>query len=412
MGRKRVVRRVVHRRGKGRGISLPSRRLTQSEKKKSTAVKKSGPSKKPERPLVKVRKLTEAEIATRALGTTPITQSGIPTVHPAVWERYKHKYPSEPRWVPDDTDVEIAWDPVKKMIVFKNVKTGVTVPFGIPDEEILRSEDPARAYAEKLANSERERAEGGRFLDVRVVKGKEGYKFEYLRLPQQQFLEDVRAGKVKERGLKLSEMQVRGLPPESGYLQAVLGPELPHPKEHYRVGLVVKITGDYDKDLEDAHNTWAVITKVIDPWHYEVVQENTGKKFIIRDTDVKAWIGDLEHDYIGIGKERHEKEVVPLIRKALRGKIPVAEHLTLPIPGGPLGAARRLAEDPKMFEIEKRKAIEALKEIKANRKRYEKEDYERLLKEAEEWVKAFEQVEKELKLYGRDWVVARGRASD
>jgi len=401
MGRRRVVRRTVRRRGKGRGISLPSRRLTQAEKKKS------------EKPAVKPRKLTEAEVASRALGTTPITQSGIPSVHPAVWERYRHRYPSEPQWMPDDSDTEILWDPAKKTIVLKNVKTGTVVPFATPSEEIIRSGDPARAYAEKWAESERERAASGRFLDVRVVRGKEGYRFEYLRLPQQQFLEDVRAGKVKEGGLKLSEMQVRGLPPESGYLQAVLGPELPPPKEHYRAGLVVKITGDYDKELRDYHNTWAVITRVIDPWHYEVVQENTGKKLIIRDTDVKAWIGDLEHDYIGIGKERHEKEVVPLIKKALRDKIPVAEeHRTLPIPGGPLGAARRLAENPRLFEDEKRKCIETLKSIKANRRRYEKKDYERLLREAEEWVRAFEQVERELKLYGRGWVVARGRMSD
>jgi len=152
-------------------------------------------------------------------------------------------------------------------------------------------------------------------------------------LQQHRFLRDVQEGKVKdERGLKLSVAEVKGQPPESGYLQTVMGTlgfskkGPPKPEEYYRPGLVVKITGDYDPALREEHNTWAVITEVIDPWHYKVIQEETGKELIIRDTDVKAWVGDYEHDYIGIGEERHEKEVKPLIEKALKGKIPVANN--------------------------------------------------------------------------------------
>jgi hypothetical protein len=113
--------------------------------------------------------------------------------------------------------------------------------------------------------------------------------------------------------MRLSLRQTQGKPPEGGFLQKVLGGTEDYYKAAeegrlgYRRGIVVKICGDYDPHLKKHHNTWAVITKILDPWHYEVVQEYSGEKLVVRDTDIKAIVGDIIHDYIGIGDERHRR---------------------------------------------------------------------------------------------------------
>jgi hypothetical protein len=138
------------------------------------------------------------------------------------------------------------------------------------------------------------------------------------------FDEHVEKGLIKdEKGRMLSPTEIRGLPPGGAFLNVSdrillaragkAGKNIP-----YYPGLVVKICGDYRPDLADDHNTWAVITKVLDPYRYEAVSERTGEKIILRDYDIKAIIGDYEHDYIGIGKDRHKREVKPLIEDVLR----------------------------------------------------------------------------------------------
>lgn len=132
-------------------------------------------------------------------------------------------------------------------------------------------------------------------------------------------------GEIKtENGLKMSEHQFYGLPPK--YYDYYANGDPPYRKgfedeiaKDYHAGLVLKISGDYDPELFDDHNTWGVITKLIDRYHYEVRQEahsnppQIGKTLLIRDTDVKWWIGDEKYDYVGIGAERHKREVLPLI---------------------------------------------------------------------------------------------------
>ncbi|MEM2004130.1 MAG: hypothetical protein QXW60_07990 [Nitrososphaerota archaeon] len=47
------------------------------------------------------------------------------------------------------------------------------------------------------------------------------------------------------------------------------------------------------------------------------------KRLVIRDCDVKCIVGDMLNDYVGIGAERHKREIVPLIERALAGKVPI-----------------------------------------------------------------------------------------
>jgi len=154
--------------------------------------------------------------------------------------------------------------------------------------------------------------------------GEEVYFYDELVPAQMLFMRHVEQGLIKDKkGRILSPTEVQGLPPEGGFLnrmdQMLLGTSKDWRENiPYYPGLVVKICGDYRQDLREDHNTWAVITKILDPYRYEVMQEGSGKKLILRDTDVKGIIGDYEHDFIGIGKERHEQEVKPLIEKALR----------------------------------------------------------------------------------------------
>ncbi len=191
----------------------------------------------------------------------------------------------------------------------------------------------SRNFLKKYAEWEAEKTndlylEYGRFSDARATKRKDGYGISELLSPLNLFVKDVEEGKIKDKnGLKLSISQVQGLRPEGGYLNAVLGMTFGAEQRDdakatgYYSGLVVKISGDDDPDLSDDHNTWAVIRRVIDDYHYEVIPDggDANDSFVIRDEDVKGLVGDLQTDLIGIGEERHKEEVVPIIEKALSG---------------------------------------------------------------------------------------------
>jgi len=324
----------------------------------------------------------EAEAFSKALGTLPAGGRG--EISEYYWEKYKSRYPDYKEFKPKYV---YAWDSSKEMLKVVNDETGEVLYYismeSVPKEiRHLRGDELAKAYAKHELEEESKR--GGDWTELRLVKGKHGWGISEILSPKQQFLRDVEAGKIKENGLKLSVRQVMNLPPASGYLQLITKPllgtgKIPKKEQYYRRGLVVKITGDFDPDLRDDHNTWAVITEVIDPWHYRVVQEQTGKEMIIRDTDVKAWIGDLENDYIGLGEERHKKEVVPLIKQALRGKIPAVvpdEYMEL----NPVRSA--YARGLTLDEAIKR-ARQELERLRKNRHRYDREVYGWLKERAE-----------------------------
>jgi hypothetical protein len=255
-----------------------------------------------------------------------------------------------------------------------------------------------------------------RFVEaIKVEQEGEGYVLYHFKTPVEAFEEDVLKGKVFDprTGLKLSLRQAQGRPPEGGFLQDFIGGSedyykaLEEGKLGYRVGTVVKIYGYYDPDLAKHHNTWAVIVKIIDPWHYEVVQERTGKKIIVRDTDVKAIIADAFHDYAGIGEERHRKEVIPIIRKALEGKIPILEGQYPKWPRPPIYQAFVVAlskygkKDPRR-SVEKalREAEKKLRWVERNRRRFDPEDYRRERGYALLWIRLFQLVLKRLEAIG------------
>ena len=329
----------------------------------------------------------EAESFAKALGTKPTGKGEVADYY---WQKYKSRYPGykevRPKYV-------YAWDKDRGMLKVVNDRTGEVLYYisreAIPEKlRHLRGDKLAKAYTEY--ELKREKEFGGDFSDLKLIRGKRGWGISEILSPKQQFLRDVREGRIVENGLKLSERQVMNMPPASGYLQLVMGGKMPEKREYYRRGLVVKITGDYDPDLKDDHNTWAVITEVIDPWHYRVIQEGSNKEMIIRDTDVKAWIGDLEHDYIGLGKERHRREVVPLIKKALSGKVPVAK----PAEYMKLNPVRTAWADGLTLKEAIKRARAKIKELEKNRDRYEDEDYEWLRKEYEDDLRVLEQAAK------------------
>jgi hypothetical protein len=145
--------------------------------------------------------------------------------------------------------------------------------------------------------------------------------------------------------------------------------------------------------LRKHHNTYGIITRIIDAYHYEVVKEYTGRKLIIRDTDVKAIIGDLTHDFIGIGEDRHRREIIPIIRKALSGKIPVAETGYTRWPRPPIRQALVDAwvSHEKMglkraVMLSLKSAESWLKTVERRKMLYEPEDYRREYGKAVLWV--------------------------
>ena len=243
-----------------------------------------------------------------------------------------------------------------------------------------------------------------------VEEDGDGYVVVRMQTPTEAFEDDVLQGKILDpaTGLKLSLRQAKGRPPESGLLQEVTrffvgeaddykrGKELG--RLGYARGVVVKICGDYDPSLREHHNTWAVITRVIDAYHYLTTSEWTAEQLIIRDTDVKGIIGTLWHDFVGIGPERHRREVVPIIEKALRGKIPVPKVYYTWWPRPPLRQALVVAyvdygfDKPLKYLIRKALAEsrKRLEEVKKKREMYEPKDFRLMHGKALLWIRLYE----------------------
>jgi hypothetical protein len=256
----------------------------------------------------------------------------------------------------------------------------------------------------------------------RVEKVGDGYVVHRLLSPYDQFEEDVLEGRVIDprTGLQLSLRQARGQPPEDGFLQKVIGGTVDYYQAveegrlGYRRGTVVKICGDHNPAVAEYHNYLAVITEVIDPWHYEAVLAWTGKRLILRDTDVKGIIGDFSHDYIGIGKERHAREIIPMIRKALKGKIPLPDVRDFKWPRPPVRQAFATAviesgrysnkygltiypNNPReAVEKALKKAEKELKLIEKRKRLYTLEDYRIEHGKAVLWVKLYRLVLKKI----------------
>lgn len=359
------------------------------------------------------RKAREEAIVSKAIGVTPFykgpkTKLGI---RQDLWKRYQSKYPKM-RNVP--SDYECVWDRNRGTLTIKNAKTG-ELAYYISNqssdvkpyyEKGLRGEALAKAYAEHRAEElNKNYAQYGRFISSKAEKGKFGWRTSNLKTRQQLFLDDIEAGKIKVNSLKMSMHQAKALPPDSGYLRGVSkligfagkeGKDVTA-KDYYHRGLVVKITSDYDPDLSDDHNTWAVITKMKSPYHYEVQQEGSLKKKVIRDTDVKGWIGDLVTDYRGLGKERHKKEVIPIIKKALRGKIPVSEpspkHIWKPDKFYPHRVVS-MDKNPKL-SVHLNRAKRGVRETEKNRKHYTPKDYKRVLTQQKQFLQSLSNIQKQ-----------------
>lgn len=254
------------------------------------------------------------------MGEHDTSNWGLPLELEQVIEGSEHQMFQNPDNVYDRSspDTKTAWTKLRR-----HITAGTT---SVPE----LSRKFLRLYAEDQA---KERIVGyvkyGRFSDAKGVRRKDGYGISELLSPLNQFIQDVQEGKILDRnGLKVSVSQVQGITPEGGFLNAVLGQAFGMAQRRnaevtgYYSGLVVKISGDDDPELSDSHNTWAVIKKVIDDYHYEVIPENGSSKdsFIIRDEDVKGLVGDKDTDLIGIGEQRHKDEVIPLIDEAMRGE--------------------------------------------------------------------------------------------
>jgi hypothetical protein len=338
------------------------------------------------------------------------------------WKLFaEHNYQS--RWVSEDSyRIEEKPDRAYILHVYENGLRAYVMDRKIASKTKL----PVERVAQILTCGSREERE--RLLQAyvngvkkefdRVERVGDEFKIHHLVTPLEAFKNDVLEGKIFDprTGRRLSLRQAQGKPPEGGFLQKVLGGTDDYYKAAeegrlgYRRGVVVKICGDCDPRLKDHHNTYAVITKILDPWHYEVVQEYTGERLVVRDTDIKAIIGDIAHDFVGIGDERHRREVIPIIRKALEGKIPIPEtnesDCWWPRPPVRHALVVALTEHGKFvitshgFEMKypnHRKAVEKnlkkaerwLKTVEKRRMLYEPEDYRREHGKAVLWVKLY-----------------------
>jgi hypothetical protein len=363
------------------------------------------------------------------------------------WKLFaEHNYQS--RWVCEDSyRIEEKPDRAYILHVYENGLRAYVM-----DREIAsKTKLPVERVTQILTCGSRE--ERGRLLQAyvngvkkefdRVERVGDEFKIHHLITPLEAFKNDVLEGKIFDprTGRRLSLRQAQGKPPEGGFLQKVLGGTEDYYKAAeegrlgYRRGVVVKICGDCDPRLKDHHNTYAVITKILDPWHYEVVQEYSGEKFIVRDTDIKAIIGDIAHDFVGIGDERHRREVIPIIRKALEGKIPIPEtnesDCWWPRPPVRQALVVALTEHGKFvltshgFEMKypnQRKAVGKnlkkaerwLKTVEKRKMLYEPEDYRREHGKAVLWVKLYRLVLSKLERLekGEQVILLRKRSWD
>jgi hypothetical protein len=338
------------------------------------------------------------------------------------WKLFaEHNYQS--RWVSEDSyRIEEKPDRAYILHVYENGLRAYVM-----DREIAsKTKLPVERVIQILTRGSREERE--RLLQAyvngvknefdRVERVGDEFKIHHLITPLEAFKNDVLEGKIFDprTGRRLSLRQAQGKPPEGGFLQKVLGGTDDYYKAAeegrlgYRRGVVVKICGDCDPRLKDHHNTYAVITKILDPWHYEVVQEYTGERLVVRDTDIKAIVGDITHDFVGIGDERHRREVITIIRKALEGKIPIPQtsesDYWWPRPPVRQALVVALTEHGKFvltsrgFEMKypnQRKAVEKnlkkaerwLKTVEKRKMLYEPEDYRREHGKAVLWVKLY-----------------------
>jgi hypothetical protein len=363
------------------------------------------------------------------------------------WKLFaEHNYQS--RWVSEDSyRIEEKPDRAYILHVYENGLRAYVM-----DREIAsKTKLPVERVTQILTCGSRE--ERGRLLQAyvngvkkefdRVERVGDEFKIHHLITPLEAFKNDVLEGKIFDprTGRRLSLRQAQGKPPEGGFLQKVLGGTEDYYKAAeegrlgYRRGVVVKICGDCDPRLKDHHNTYAVITKILDPWHYEVVQEYTGERLVVRDTDIKAIIGDIAHDFVGIGDERHRREVIPIIRKALEGKIPIPEtnesDCWWPRPPVRQALVVALTEHGKFvltshgFEMKypnQRKAVGKnlkkaerwLKTVEKRKMLYEPEDYRREHGKAVLWVKLYRLVLSKLERLekGEQVILLRKRSWD
>jgi hypothetical protein len=113
--------------------------------------------------------------------------------------------------------------------------------------------------------------------------------------------------------MRLSLRQTQGKPPEGGFLQKVLGGTEDYYKAAeegrlgYRRGIVVKICGDYDPHLKKTSQYMGSHNQNIRPMALRGSSRVFSEKLVVRDSDIKAIVGDIIHDYIGIGDERHRR---------------------------------------------------------------------------------------------------------
>jgi hypothetical protein len=363
------------------------------------------------------------------------------------WKLFaEHNYQS--RWVSEDSyRIEEKPDRAYILHVYENGLRAYVMDGEIASKTKL----PVERVIQILTRGSREEKE--RLLQAyvngvkkefdRVERVGDEFKIHHLITPLEAFKNDVLEGKIFDprTGRRLSLRQAQGKPPEGGFLQKVLGgtedyyEAAEEGRLGYRRGVVVKICGDCDPRLKDHHNTYAVITKMLDPWHYEVVQEYTGERLVVRDTDIKAVVGDTIHDYIGIGDERHRSEVIPIIRKALEGKIPIPEtsesYYWWPRPPIRQALVVALTDHGKFvltsrgFEMkypDQRKAVEKnlkkaerwLKTVEKRKMLYEPEDYRREHGKAVLWVKLYRLVLRKLERLekGEQVILLRKRSWD
>jgi len=110
------------------------------------------------------QRITEAELLSKVLGTTPtVTSRGAPKqVSPYYWEKYKHKYPGFTR---QPFTYEYVWDPVHETVEAVKVPSGKHLfdvdPSAIPKElRHLKGDELAKAYAQYEAERRKIQGEG------------------------------------------------------------------------------------------------------------------------------------------------------------------------------------------------------------------------------------------------------------
>jgi hypothetical protein len=289
----------------------------------------------------------EGEVMARALGVRlPSFRPDESEVRPEIWERYRDRYPDdwilEPQYMVCPVSRSVNPQGIEGFNIETGKRRGMVATIsdssldGCPDKPLT---ERARCYVEnKVKFNNNNYAPYGYFTKQEVYRAEKRGCWGVVEIstPQQKFKDDVKHAKIRdERGLLLSDREIRSQAPATGWLSLFYGKGATAPqseREGYHRGLVVKLTGDYDENIP--HNNFAVITEVIDPWHFKVVTLDY-EELVIRDTDIKGWIGDDTTDYAKFGEEWRRKELLPFIRKVM-GRHPRGEERQAPPPGEPL----------------------------------------------------------------------------